>query len=63
MISLGELKSIKIKFMKVTKLYNVSKLVYFEKHLTCEDAMKREKQIKKWNRQWKENLINKDNPE
>jgi putative endonuclease len=46
-----------------TKLYNVSKLIYFEKHLTYEDAMKREKQMKKWNRQWKENLINKNNPE
>ena len=39
------------------------KLVYFEKHLTCDDAMKREKQMKKWNRQWKENLINKSNPQ
>jgi len=46
-----------------TKKYNVLKLVYFEKHLTCDDAMKREKQMKKWNRQLKENLINKSNPQ
>jgi putative endonuclease len=46
-----------------TKLYNVSKLLYFEKHITCDEAIKREKQLKKWNRQWKENLINKINPE
>lgn len=46
-----------------TKFYNVSKLLYFEKHITGEEAMKREKQIKKWNRAWKENLINKVNPE
>ena len=39
-----------------TKKYNVFKLVYFEKHLTCDDAMKREKQMKKWNRQWKGKL-------
>jgi len=46
-----------------TKFYNVSKLLYFEKHLTCEEAMKRESQMKKWNRTWKEKLINKYNPE
>ncbi len=44
-----------------TKEYNVKKLVYFEIHEIAEAAIKREKQIKKWKRSWKENLINKDN--
>lgn len=43
--------------------YNVTNLVYIEKHMTINDAMKREKQIKKWNREWKINLIIEENPE
>lgn len=46
-----------------TKYYNVDKLVYYEKHLTIEEAKIQEKRIKKWNRAWKENLINNSNPE
>lgn len=45
-----------------TKKYNVDKLVYFE---VCEDfraAIEREKQLKKWNRSWKEILISELNP-
>ena len=38
-------------------------LVWFELHGTMETAIVREKQIKKWNRQWKINLIEKDNPD
>ena len=45
-----------------TKKYQVDKLVYFEAHDTAEDAIYREKQLKKWNRQWKIDLIEKDNP-
>jgi putative endonuclease len=45
-----------------TKKYNVRILVYYEKHDSPETAITREKQIKKWNRQWKINLIEKDNP-
>ncbi|HMT12123.1 MAG TPA: GIY-YIG nuclease family protein [Ignavibacteria bacterium] len=51
------------RFEGFTKFYNVDRLVYFEKHDTAETAMKREKQIKKWNRKWKEKLINIQNPE
>jgi len=51
------------KFEGFTKFYNVDRLVYFEKHDTAEEAMIREKQLKKWNRKWKERLINKQNPE
>ncbi len=46
-----------------TKLYNANRLVYFEKVLSIEEAKLREKQLKKWNREWKKNLINKLNPE
>ncbi|TSA31812.1 MAG: GIY-YIG nuclease family protein [Porphyromonadaceae bacterium] len=42
--------------------YNVSKLVYFESFDFVEDAILREKQLKKWNREWKDNLIKKSNP-
>ena len=46
-----------------TDRYNVENLVYFE---ICKDmttAIHREKQIKKWHREWKEELINDMNPE
>ena len=51
------------KYEGFTKFYNVNRLVYFETHFTVEDAMKREKQLKKWNRSWKNNLIDKLNPD
>ena len=37
--------------------------MYFEKLDTVEEAMRREKQLKKWNRNWKNDLINKLNPD
>ena len=43
--------------------YNLDKLVYFERHETKEDAKLREKQLKKWNRDWKIKLIEKMNPD
>lgn len=43
--------------------YNLYKLVYFETHKTIESARKREILIKKWNRGWKDNLINEMNPD
>jgi putative endonuclease len=45
-----------------TKKYNIIKLVYFEHHTNINEAIKREKQIKKWNRAWKNALIEKENP-
>jgi len=44
-----------------TSKYNVINLVYFENHQYVNDAIKREKQLKKWNRQWKINLIEEEN--
>ena len=46
-----------------TKKYSLDKLVYFELFQYANDAIKREKQLKNWNRQWKIDLIEKDNIE
>jgi putative endonuclease len=43
--------------------YHVHQLVYFELHQSMEQAITREKQIKKWNRKWKLRLIQERNPE
>ncbi len=45
-----------------TEKYNINKLVYFEVTSDIDDALNREKQIKKWRRSKKNNLINKMNP-
>lgn len=44
-----------------TKLYNVDKLVYYELFENSETAIKREKQLKEWKRNWKLELIEKVN--
>ena len=46
-----------------TKKYFVHKLVYFEETSSISTALQREKQLKKWNRAWKIELIQKLNPE
>jgi len=46
-----------------TKRYAVHRLVYVEFHQTMSDAILREKQIKKWRRAWKLELIEKANPQ
>ncbi len=46
-----------------TKKYDVNKLVYFEQTTDVMSALTREKQLKKWNRAWKLNLIEKENPQ
>ncbi|MBW1846831.1 MAG: GIY-YIG nuclease family protein [Deltaproteobacteria bacterium] len=46
-----------------TKKYNVNRLVYFEQFRDPENAIKREKRLKKYERQWKIKLIEKDNPQ
>ena len=42
--------------------YGVKSLVWFEVHDTRIGALTRERQIKKWNRAWKIDLIERDNP-
>jgi putative endonuclease len=44
-----------------TKKYGVKQLVWYEVHETRETAFQRERQIKKWNRVWKLELIEKLN--
>jgi len=46
-----------------SKKYGVHMLVWFELHETMLEAITREKQIKKWNRDWKVNLVQEKNPE
>ncbi len=50
-------------FEGFTKKYSVKKLVYFEQTQDVVSAIEREKRLKKWNRQWKLDLISKSNPE
>jgi len=45
-----------------TEKYKVHTLVYYEQHEMMESAITREKQMKKWKRDWKTKLIEKDNP-
>ena len=46
-----------------TSKYKLFELVYFEMLPDIESAIKREKQIKRWHREWKLNLIKQLNPE
>ena len=46
-----------------TARYNVRGLVWFESHDEVLSAIAREKEIKKWRREWKVNLIERTNPE
>ena len=45
-----------------TKQYKVHRLVYYELHADMVSAITREKQMKKWNRAWKLQLIDSQNP-
>ena len=46
-----------------TKKYNVNKLVYYELFYNINDAIHREKELKKWRREKKNNLVAQLNPE
>jgi putative endonuclease len=46
-----------------TNKYKTFKLVYFEHFLDVHLAIKREKRLKRWNREWKYEIIKKSNPE
>ena len=46
-----------------TSKYNVHLLVYFEQTNDINAALQKEKQLKKWNRKWKLELIEKRNPQ
>ncbi|MCC7520370.1 MAG: GIY-YIG nuclease family protein [Flavobacteriaceae bacterium] len=46
-----------------TARYNLEYCIYYEEYLSIEKAISREKELKKWNRVKKEELINKMNPQ
>ena len=46
-----------------SKTYGLNKLVYYEVIDSIELAIAREKQLKRWHRDWKLNLITESNPE
>jgi len=46
-----------------TEKYDVTNLVWFELHATAESAIRREKLLKRYKRQWKIDLIEAENPE
>ena len=46
-----------------TKRHALKRLVYAERHEDIRDAIRREKRLKRWPRQWKINLIRTDNPD
>lgn len=46
-----------------TKKYNLTRLVYYEIHERINDAIKREKEMKEWNRNWKLRQIMDANPD
>ena len=53
----------KVKMLKwFTNKYEINKLVYLEETNNIESALKREKQLKNWKREWKVELINSINP-
>lgn len=50
-------------FKGFTSKYNLTKLVYLETSSSSSDAIAREKQLKRWHRKWKINLIKEFNPD
>ena len=48
-------------FEGFSKKYKTKKLVYYEWFTEINSAIRREKQMKEWRREWKIDLINKDN--
>ena len=46
-----------------TKRYWIKRFVYFEEHATAEAAIEREKRLKRWRRAWKDELVERENPD
>nr|WP_206212404.1 GIY-YIG nuclease family protein [Wenzhouxiangella sp. XN79A] len=45
------------------KRYNLHRLVWFELHECISAAIEREKELKKWRRSWKVEMIERENPD
>lgn len=45
-----------------TSKYNLDKIVYVEYYQSPQSAIQREKQLKRWHREWKINLVEQSNP-
>ena len=50
-------------FRGFSSTYDTNRLAYYEPYADVRDAIKREKQLKKWKRVWKIDLIEQSNPE
>jgi putative endonuclease len=48
-------------FKGFTKKYGIHRLVWYEEFAEIDDAIQREKTMKHWSRQWKVNLIEREN--
>ncbi len=48
--------------MSFTSKYNINRLVYYEIYDDLQSALRRERRLKKWYRNWKIELIEKENP-
>lgn len=60
---IGRIYQHKYTFVKgFASKYHLKRLVYFELHESMDIAITREKRIKNWNRAWKIELIEKENP-
>ncbi len=46
-----------------TQKYSLDQLVHAEEYNSIYDALEREKQLKRWQRHWKINLVERSNPE
>ena len=46
-----------------SKKYGLDLLVWYEQHESMYEAIKKEKALKKWNREWKIRLIEEENPQ
>ena len=57
-IHIGLLLNLNIALLKD----GIRRLVWFEAHESAAAALRREKQLKEWKREWKINLLERDNP-
>jgi putative endonuclease len=45
-----------------TRRYDVDRLIWFETHQSAAAALQRDRRVKGWKRDWKINLLERDNP-